>query len=90
MAGQFPPPAAQKLTAQQQAEAIDTIAKGGGCGLCGGIHAAQEHGCPRLASFRLDGDGRITEGTFWPDGSWDRSSVVFATDEAEEAGDGAH
>ena len=93
MGGQrpFPMPPPQKLTAEQQAEAIDTIAKGGGCGLCGGIHAASEHGCPRLASFRLDGDGQVVEGTFWPDGSWDRSSVVFATDAAEGEGtDGAH
>lgn len=90
--GQRPYPALppQKLTAEQQQEAIQTISNGGGCGLCGGIHAAAEHGCPRLASFRLDGDGRITEGTFWPDGSWDRSSVVFATDEAEEGTDGTH
>ena len=43
---QFPPAAAQKLTAQQQQEAIQTIAGGGGCPICGGIHAAEAVGLP--------------------------------------------
>jgi hypothetical protein len=87
----FPLPPPQKLTAEEKAEALSTIAQGGACGLCGGIHAAAEYGCPRLASFRRDADGVIVEGTFWPDGSWDRSGIVFATDATEgEAGDGAH
>jgi len=86
---QFPPAAVQKLTAEQQAEAIQTIASGGGCGLCGGIHAAQEYGCPRLSSFRLDGDGKIVEGTFWRDGEYDTSRVVFPdTATTGEDGDG--
>lgn len=89
---QFPLPAPRALTEQERAEALDVIAKGGGCSLCGGLHAADEHGCPRLASFELDPDGKIRAGTFWPDGSYDTSRVVYAdpAGEQEGAGDGAH
>lgn len=53
---------------------------------CAGIHPGDEMACPRLASFELDGDGNIRAGSYFADGSWDRSSVVFATDAAEEGG----
>jgi hypothetical protein len=77
-----PPP--QKLTPEQQAEALDIISKGAGCRCCAGIHPGDEMACPRLASFELDGDGNVRAGSYFPDGQWDRSSVVFATDAAEE------
>lgn len=89
----YPLPAAppQKLTPEQQAEALDIISKGAGCRCCAGIHPGDEMACPRLASFELDGDGNVRAGSYFADGSWDRSSVVFATDAAEEEGtDGAH
>lgn len=94
MGGQRPfapalPP--QKLTPEQQAEALDIISKGAGCRCCAGIHPGDEMACPRLASFELDGDGNVRAGSYFADGSWDRSSVVFATDAAEEeSADGAH
>lgn len=86
MGGQrsFPQAPPQKLTAEQQAEALDIISKGAGCRCCAGIHPGDEMACPRLASFELDGDGNIRAGSYFADGSWDRSSVVFATDAAEE------
>ena len=74
----------QKLTPEQQAEALDIISKGAGCRCCAGIHPGDEMACPRLASFELDGDGNVRAGSYFADGSWDRSSVVFATDAAEE------
>lgn len=90
--GQRPylPQQPMQLTADQKAEALDTIAKGGACRCCAGIHPGDEMACPRLASFELDGDGNVRAGTYFPDGQWDRSSVVFATDAAEEAGDGGN
>jgi hypothetical protein len=88
---QFPPAVAQKLTAEQQAEAIQTIAGGGGCPICGGIHAAEPWGCPRLSSFRRDADGMIVEGTYWRDGEYDTSKIVYADSEtAEEGTDGGN
>jgi hypothetical protein len=85
----FPPAPAKALTDEERAEALDTISKGGGCACCGGIHAAADHGCPRLASFRLDGDGKLTEGTYFPDGQWDPERVIFA-DPKGETDDGPH
>lgn len=80
------------LTAEQRTEAMEVIAKGAACRCCAGIHPGDEMACPRLASFELDGDGNVRAGSYFRDGDWDRSSVVFATDAAEEAeaGDGAH
>ena len=38
--------------------------------MCGGVHPAPNTpACPRLATFKLNPDGRIVEGTFWPDGA---------------------
>ncbi len=45
------------------------------CQLCGGIHPAPNTpACPRIATFKLNGDGKLTEGSFWPDGG--HESVV--------------
>ena len=92
MGGQRPYPALppQKLTPEQQAEALDIISKGAGCRCCAGIHPGDEMACPRLASFELDGDGNVRAGSYFADGQWDRSSVVFATDAAEEGGTDGH
>jgi hypothetical protein len=72
-----------RLTAEERQEALQTITEGGACRMCAGIHAGDELACPRLASFDLDGDGKVTSGTFWPDGQWDRSQVISAADIAE-------
>jgi hypothetical protein len=84
----FPLPPVPPLSDEERAEALDVIAKGGSCALCGGIHAAADHGCPRLASFELDGDGNIRAGTFWPDGQYDTSRVVYADPAGEKDADG--
>jgi hypothetical protein len=89
MGGQrpFPQPPAKALTPEERAEAVAAIGAGGGCGCCGGIHAAEEWGCPRLAWFRRDADGRLAEGVFFADGQWDARRVIFA-DPADEAPEG--
>jgi hypothetical protein len=79
------------LTEQERSEAQQQPQR---CLLCAGIHAGMSTpGCPRLASFKLDGDGKITEGTFWEGTAWAEGRVIFAEDAAEEsseeeAGDG--
>jgi len=89
----YPPPESRKLSPQERAETMQAIQQGGACGCCGGIHVAEEYGCPRLAWFRRDADGRICEGVYWADGQYDARRITFAdpADEQEtEAGDGAH
>lgn len=84
---QFPPP--PKLSADTEAQVLQTVAEGGACFCCGGVHPAADFGCPRLASFRRDADGTLVEGTYWQDGQWDSSKIMFAHPEtAGEAGDG--
>ena len=83
---QFPQP--RQLSADEEAQVLQTVAEGGSCACCGGVHFAADYGCPRLASFRRDADGMIVEGTYWPDGQWDSSKIMFAHPEtAGEAGD---
>ena len=42
------------------------------CKFCASWHpGASTPACPRLATFKLTGDGDVTEGTFWPDGVTD-------------------
>lgn len=42
--------------------------------------------CPRLASFEIDGDGKVKAGTFWPGLKWAKGRVEFVED-LMEAGD---
>jgi hypothetical protein len=76
------------LTEQERAEAE----RAQHCLFCAGIHAGMSTpACPRLASGKLDGDGRLAEFTFWPGTDWADGRVIFAEDAAEteqEAGDG--
>jgi hypothetical protein len=81
----FPAPEPRKLTDEERAQAMAAIAQGQGCPCCGGIHVQEDFGCPRLAWFRRDADGRLTEGVYWADGSWDTRRITFA-DPAEETG----
>ena len=63
----FPLPV-KTLSEDEKAEALKS-AKDDICLLCGGLHAAPNTpACPRLATFECNPDGRITKGTFWPDG----------------------
>ena len=55
------------------------------CGLCACYHhAPSTAACPRLASFELDGDGKLKSGTFWPGKKWADGRVVFHEDTKEK------
>jgi hypothetical protein len=77
------------LTAAEKAEADKAERAVPPCPLCLAWHALPgSPGCPRLASFRLDGDGRVAEGTFRSDRKWlDR---VVLVEDVKEDGDGGH
>ena len=65
--GRFPLPVKQ-LSDEEKEDALKS-AKDDICILCGGLHPAPNTpACPRLATFECNPDGRITKGTFWPDG----------------------
>lgn len=77
------------LTAAEKREAADVIKAGGLCRFCAGIHAgASTPACPRLASGKVNGDGDVTEFTFWV--TWPTDRVVFPEDveEVDEAAGG--
>lgn len=79
------------LTPEERAEAEEAAQANRTCLYCGGFHAAPSTpACPRLATFKLDPDGKVVEGTFWGPGttSWAEGRVVLAEDAQEEAGDG--
>lgn len=72
------------LTAAERAEAEQAARDDRYCVLCGGIHASPSTpACPRLATFKTDGDGRVTEGSFWPGTEWAEGRVILAEDAAE-------
>jgi hypothetical protein len=76
----FPLSPAEKAEAQKAEAQHDPV-----CGLCGGYHyAPSTAACPRLASFELDGDGKLKSGTFWPGDKWAKGRVVFKDDTLEE------
>lgn len=85
------PPAAQPLTDEDRRAADDLIKQGKTCRLCAGLHPGGELACRRLAAFELDADGQLRAGSFWRDGEWDTSGVLFAAevqdDEPEPAGE---
>lgn len=40
------------------------------CLFCSSFHpGASTPACPRLATFELNGDGKVVKGSFWPDGA---------------------
>jgi hypothetical protein len=75
------------LTKDEKKEAT-AAAKEIVCIFCAGIHAGPSSpACPRLASGKLNGDGNLTEFTYWADKDWEDSRVnrvVFLEDVAEE------
>jgi hypothetical protein len=83
------------LTQREKTEAQEAARQQRHCALCGGIHAMPSTAaCPRLASFELDGDGKVRAGTFWPGKRWSKGRVLLAEDahedgeEEDAAGDG--
>lgn len=77
------------LTQEEKTEAKKVAQDGGVCLFCGAIHVgASTPACPRLASGKLNGDGAVTEFTYWRE--WDTDRVVFPEDiedDVEESSD---
>ena len=72
------------LTPEEQAEADKAAQTAEVCLFCLGYHhAPSTQGCPRLATFQLDGQGRVTSGTYWPGRSWAKGRVVLFEDTKE-------
>lgn len=77
------------LTQEEKSEAKKVAQDGGVCLFCGAIHVgASTPACPRLAGGKLNGDGAVTEFTYWRE--WDTDRVVFPEDiedDVEESSD---
>jgi hypothetical protein len=53
---------------EEREEALESAASAA-CRFCAGFHpGASTPACPRLATFKLNGDGMVIEGSYWPDG----------------------
>ena len=74
----MPKPERPELTDADRRALGEAIQAGALCACCAGVHAGTELACPRVATFERDGDGKIKAGSYWPDGTWDTSRVVFA------------
>lgn len=71
----------QPLTEEDKAEAAKVEQARLYCTLCGGAHAMPSTpACPRLASFELDGEGKLRAGTFWPGLKWAKGRVALIED----------
>jgi hypothetical protein len=78
----FTRPERPELSDADRRDLTEAIKAGALCRACAGLHAGGELACPRLAAFELDGDGKLRAGSFWQDGQWDTSRVVFAEEAA--------
>jgi hypothetical protein len=82
-AQRFLAPSRPVLTAGDRKAAEELAQAKLACTLCGALHPLPSTpSCPRLATFTVDADGKVTSGTFWPE--WDTSRVVFLADAAED------
>ncbi len=73
---QFPFPV-KTLSEDEKAEALKDAATAA-CRFCSAIHpGASTAACPRLATFKLNGDFDVVEGSFWPSGA---TETVVVTD----------
>ena len=80
MTGRAPLPP-QKLTEKEREEALKDAASTA-CLFCASLHpGASTPACPRLAMFKLNGDGMVIEGSFWPDGITDTTVEQIGDDE---------
>ena len=75
--GRFPLPV-KKLSDEEKADALKS-AKERACRFCAAFHAgASTAACPRLATFKLNGDGDVVEGSYWPEGVTDSEVTMDA------------
>jgi hypothetical protein len=85
-------PHTRPLTEEERAEAEAAAREEAKvCRFCVGIHPLPNGpGCPRLLTFKLDGDGNVTEGTYrTDDAAWQARVILLedAHEDGEEAGD---
>lgn len=70
-------PGFPQLSPEEKKEALEEAGKGGACAFCASLHAgASTAACPRLATFELNGDGRVVKGSFWPEGVSDEEVIM--------------
>lgn len=84
----FARPERRELTDADRQAIAEALENGGQglCSACGGIHVKPSTpACPRLATFEVDGDGRLKAGSFFSDGFWDTSRVQWPEDASEPA-----
>ena len=73
------------LSPERAQQVTDAFAAGDFCVYCLGIHAGLSlPGCPRIATFELDPDGKLRAATYHADGEWDASGVYFTADVEED------
>lgn len=71
----------RKLSPERAQQVTEQFAAGDFCVYCLGIHAGLSlPGCPRIATFELDPDGKLRAATYWQDSEWDASGVYFTSD----------
>src|SRR5262249_26448448 len=57
------------LSPEERKEALEAAGNGGAGTFCASLHAgASTAACPRLATFELNGDGKVVKGSFFADG----------------------
>ena len=82
----LPQPSRPVLTDADRRALSEAIAAGSLCRCCAGVHAGGELACPRLAVFEVDADGRLKGGSYWPDGAYDTSRIIFAEEATARGG----
>lgn len=76
----FPLPV-KTLSSEEKEDALKS-AKDEACCFCAAFHAgASTAACPRIATFKMNGDGAVTEGSFWPEGVVDSAIEMNAAGE---------
>lgn len=72
-----------RLTEKEREDALKDAAETA-CRFCASFHpGASTPACPRLATFKLNGDFEVIEGSYWPDGA---TTVVTEAISADQRG----
>lgn len=69
-------PPVPPLSAGEKEQALKDAASQA-CRFCASLHpGASTAACPRLATFKLNGDGAVIEGSYWPSGVSEEEIVL--------------
>jgi hypothetical protein len=69
------------MTPETRAEMLEEFRKGEACEDCGGLHSRK---CPRVKRRAFHPNGNLVEVEYWPDGSYDSSTILWPEDLFEE------